>query len=269
MQSHFAFLSRTEHHAIVRYEDLLTDLSGTMKSILRGRGIDFGNTTFVDVSTTKAELTDGRGYTQQLQVPFENHRYYIDREYLSLFDEKTRDRVCNGLNKRLEKKIGYNLASIAEESKSVKKGERNVKGLILSLWRLSMNILWWIVVPTVTFTVLFAVLVLWLKIEAFSTAATRIQQQASEMAREGKETFPPTKETAELVVNPPTMDSTVVTHDSLQYTSRSRESVDSSNSSPLVETVEADHKEGYPARRFRNQKLIHRGLKSRVESVYN
>jgi hypothetical protein len=161
-------------YAIVRYEDLVADLSGAMKSIFRGHGIILGNVSFVDVLTTQTMITDQNGYKHQIEEPFENHRYYTEKEYLSLFDERMMVGVVNGLNKRLEKKFGYSFPLAAS---NISDQRRKAKTILGSIWNVCMTILWWIVVPTVTLVVIFSVLVAWMKVEMFMRASAVTQKK--------------------------------------------------------------------------------------------
>lgn len=141
-----------------------------MKSIFRGHGILLGNTSFTDIPTAKTIVIDADGLKHQVEIPFESQQYYKEREYLSLFDESMMTTVINGLNQRLEKKFGYTFPYAVSSD-----GRRTAQAAVGSIWIYAMNVLWWIVVPTIGLMVIFSILVAVMKDETLVRASSMLQ----------------------------------------------------------------------------------------------
>jgi hypothetical protein len=146
-----------------------------MKSMFRGHGIHLGNTSFMDISTATTIIIDANGLKHQIEMPFERQTYYREREYLSLFDESMVSTVVNGLNQRLERKFGYTFP-FAERTNQ----RRMAKTALGLIWIYVMNVLWWIVVPTIGLMVIFSILVAVMKDETLVRASSSMLQKKEE-----------------------------------------------------------------------------------------
>lgn len=113
-----------------RYEDLLQDPNTHLKNILRGRGITVGA---IDVTSVR-------------QHELYNHE---EKECFNIFTPTLYSKTIRKLNTRLEKKIGYN--HIVNKTKQIEE-----QCVSLYIWNFFMDLLWWIIVPTMVFLFSFA-----------------------------------------------------------------------------------------------------------------
>mmetsp|Transcript_27517 Transcript_27517/g.33696 ORF Transcript_27517/g.33696 Transcript_27517/m.33696 type:complete len:377 (-) Transcript_27517:169-1299(-) len=142
LKSHSRILQKVPHNAIIRYEDLVEDLDGTLRELFRGRGVRITKKRFKDVS-----------------VPDHvKRRFYLDRSFLNAFDSKAIRRSTRFLDKNIESKFGYNVPPLdgdwlREEEVRRRKRTKN-RGYFGRLWFYIMDILSWIVISTLCFIVL-------------------------------------------------------------------------------------------------------------------
>jgi hypothetical protein len=83
--------------------------------------------------------------------------------------------AVNGLNQRLEKKFGYTFPSAGRTNQ-----RRMAKTALGLIWIHVMNILWWIVVPTIGLMVIFSILVAMMKDETLVRASSSMLQKKEE-----------------------------------------------------------------------------------------
>ena len=139
--------------ACPRYEDLLQDLGGTVKGILRGRGLPAGSREIVDVD-----------FSHNIGDTLTGRKYYLEREYMRFFSARSVRKIKKGLDQKLESGLGYRVlpggAWRAQEEATVSEREEG-RGLLLFVWECFINILWWTVVPTVTLLLVTGPFALW------------------------------------------------------------------------------------------------------------
>ena len=117
----------------LRYEDVMNDPSHEVKNILRGRGLIIGTTMEV-VSNTK--------------------RNNDEKACFNFFTPSLYSKTVKKLNKHLENKIGYPLVS-------QRRIESEQHGIYHHFWNPLMDLLWWIIVPTVVMMLIFALYLSW------------------------------------------------------------------------------------------------------------
>ena len=182
LQSHYSIISKMRHSAVIqwvshfmssskwysfslsissnpilvpvaayRYEDILQNPDTTIKNALRGRGLGIGAFN----ATANSKLDEDK------------RRAYLNKEYLGLFPRKAITRSMKKLNMKLETKtFGYKIPP-HDDWVSPKEQLHRERDWFQRIFYFCMDILWWIVTPTVAFVLLCLPILLWSELKQF------------------------------------------------------------------------------------------------------
>lgn len=133
LRTHYSILSRAKHGVVTKYEDVMNDPNSEVKNILRGRGLIIGAT---------------------IEVASYHKRKNDEKACFNFFTPSLYSKTIKKINKRLENKIGYPL---------VVQGRTQIEqdGIFQDFWNLAMDLLWWIIVPTISTMFIFALYLSW------------------------------------------------------------------------------------------------------------
>ena len=149
---------------------MITDPESTLKELLRGRGFkinklgekikatilnpDGEDNIYPDIfSSSSGDNEDNKRKMNAISI--QRRKYYIEHEYLSLFTSKTVARVVKFLDKNTETNIlGYEI--YPGKFKDEFENDVGIGGAVFSL---VMDVLWWLVVPTIVLLIIMSLFV--------------------------------------------------------------------------------------------------------------
>jgi hypothetical protein len=145
LKAHHYIIKRMKNGVLIRYEDLLQDADRAVKNALRGNGLAVGS---FNMSSTLIATDLGKRDS------------YLNKDYLQIFPQKAIDRSIQKLDTKLETKLlGYKIPPLDDwvSPKELKIRDRN---WYQRCWYTCVEVLWWIVIPTIALIMLSMLIIL-------------------------------------------------------------------------------------------------------------
>jgi hypothetical protein len=120
----------------------MKDPNSELKNILRGRGLTIGS---INVNNT----LNNNEYTKSDQKDQND-------DCFKFFTPTMYSKTIKKLNTRLEAKIGYPMNKVQQ-----RQSQQNNSVFGFDLWNALIDLLWWIIVPTIVILLFFAIYLLW------------------------------------------------------------------------------------------------------------
>lgn len=146
LRSHLAIISRARYSAVLRYEDLLENPDFFVKKGMRVNSSD----------------SVGGFYIPRLHLDDHKRNYYLNKTYISQLTNRGVEKSLLHLDKRIESKLGYrvppsdNYSSLRDDMIKFHR-ESN---LWMYLFHVIMDVIFWIVVTTVTIMLFMLLIIL-------------------------------------------------------------------------------------------------------------
>jgi len=135
LKSHLAIVSKARFSSVIRYEDLLQNPDFYIKQAIKGTHMD----------------SIGGFYIPNTSIDDTKKTYYLNRTYVSHLSNRGIQRSLKSLDKRIESKLGYRLPPTDDylSSRDMLMRVQREENMFMYLFHIMMEILLWIVVPTI------------------------------------------------------------------------------------------------------------------------